>query len=276
MKAPPLFLPQIKRRSKTLLTSSKRVRVLTSYWMMILNNWQQPILKHNFYVDILDGTYILCQVEAYVSVGNSRVCRVYIWNHTKRPRRTKASPSQVKTVVVTGPGDCVSVDQLESSTPVFVAQLKGILTKRRYTCATVFVDHYSRLGYVHMQQQLTSDETVEAKHAFEAFSRSQGVTIKHNHADNGIFDDNAFLKDIREAIPSHSITYFNVNAHFQNGIAEKRIRYLQEPARKQLLHAKARWPAEVTTNLWPYDDHHLSSLITCSVKVFYDYYELNN
>jgi hypothetical protein len=43
-----------------------------------------------------------------------------------------------------------------------------------------------------------------------------------------------------------------VNAHFQNGIAEKRIRDLQEPARKQLLHAKARWPAAVTTNLWPY------------------------
>jgi hypothetical protein len=171
---------------------------------------------------------------------------------TKRPWRKKASPSQVKTVVVTGPGDCVSVDQLESSTPGFVEQLKGILTKRRCTCATVFVDHYSRLGYVHMQQQLTSDETVDAKHAFEAFSRSQGVTIKHYHSDNGIFTDNAFLKDTKEARPSQSITYCSMNAHFQNGIAEKRIRDLQEPARKQLLHAKARWPAAVTTNLWPY------------------------
>jgi hypothetical protein len=103
-----------------------------------------------------------------------------------------------------------------------------------------------------MQQQLTSDETVEAKHAFEVFSRSQGVTIKHYHADNGRFSDNAFLKDIKGAIPSQSITYCGVNAHFQNGIAEKRIRDLQEPARKQLLHAKARWPAAVTTNMWPY------------------------
>jgi hypothetical protein len=98
---------------------------------------------------------------------------------TKKPWRTKASPSQVNTVVVTGPGDGVSVHQLESGTPGFVAQLNGILTNRRYTCATIFVDHYSRLGYVHMQQQLMSDETVEAKHNFEVFSRSQGVTIKH-------------------------------------------------------------------------------------------------
>jgi hypothetical protein len=179
---------------------------------------------------------------------------------TKRPWRTKASPSQAKPVVVTGPGDCVYVDQLESSTPGFVAQLKGILKKRRYTCATIFVDHYSRLGCVHMQQHLTSDETVEAKHAFEAFSRSQGFTIKHYHADNGRFADNSFLKDINEARPSQSITYCGVNAHFQNGIAEKRIRDLQEPVRKQLMHAKARWPSAVTTSLWPYalrNTHHM-------------------
>jgi hypothetical protein len=170
----------------------------------------------------------------------------------KEPWRTKAEPSKVKTVVVTGPGDCVSVYQLESSTPGFVAQLKGIITKRRYTCATVCVYHFSRIGYVHMHQHLTSDETVEAIHVFEAFTRSQGVTIKHYHEDNGRFADNAFLNDIIEARPSQSITYCRVNAHFQNGIAYKRIRDLQEPTRKELLHAKAIWPASVTTNLWPY------------------------
>jgi hypothetical protein len=62
------------------------------------------------------------------------------------------------------------VYQVESSNPGFVAQLKVILTKRRYKYATVFVDHCSRLGYVHMLQQLNSDETVEIKHAFEAFT----------------------------------------------------------------------------------------------------------
>jgi hypothetical protein len=171
----------------------------------------------------------------------------------------------------------VSVDQLESSTPVCVAQLKGILTKRRYTCAAVFVDHYSRLGYVHMQQQLTSDETVEAKHAFEVFSRSQGVTIKHYHPDNGRFSDNAFLKDIKEARPSQSITYCFVNAHFQNGIAEKIIRDLQEPVRKHLLPIKARWPSTVTTNIWPYalrNTQHMRNSLpdskdgTCLFKIF--------
>jgi hypothetical protein len=77
---------------------------------------------------------------------------------------------------------------------------------------------------------------------------SQDVTIKHCHADNARFSDNACLKDVREAIPSQSITLCGVNAHFQNDTDEERIRDLQEPARKHPLHAKARRPSAVTTN----------------------------
>jgi hypothetical protein len=82
---------------------------------------------------------------------------------TKQPWRTKAQPNMSKIKSVTRPGDCVSIDQLELPTPGFVAQLKGALTKKRYQAATVFVDHASRLSYIHLQQGLTSEETVEAK-----------------------------------------------------------------------------------------------------------------
>jgi hypothetical protein len=43
-----------------------------------------------------------------------------------------------------------------------------------------------------------------------------------------------------------------VSAHFQNGIAERRIKYLTERSRTSLLHAMHRWPSAVTINLWPY------------------------
>jgi hypothetical protein len=49
------------------------------------------------------------------------------------------------------------------------------------------------------------------------------------------------MKDVKEAMPSQSITVCGVDTRFQNGIAEKRIRDLQEPFRKQLLHANDRW-----------------------------------
>ena len=169
---------------------------------------------------------------------------------TRHPWRGKAKPSKIKPTIIRGPGDCVSVDQIESSLPGFMAQLKGRLTKKRYNYATVFVDHYSRLKYVHLQGSITSEETLEAKIAFESYAKKHGVTVSHYHADNGRFADKLFLEHLGNS--NQSITYCGVNAHFQNGIAEKVIRDLQEQARKQLLHAKARWPEVIHLSLWPY------------------------
>ncbi len=67
----------------------------------------------------------------------------------------------------------------------FIAQLKGTLTKKRYTAVTVFADHYSRLNYIHLMNKLTSEETMEAKQAFKHFAEQHGVRILHYHCDNG-------------------------------------------------------------------------------------------
>ena len=45
------------------------------------------------------------------------------------------------------------------------------LTKDRYTCATVFVDYNRSLSYVHYQKTTSAKYTLEAKEAFERFSR---------------------------------------------------------------------------------------------------------
>lgn len=48
---------------------------------------------------------------------------------TKVPWRTKGGPSSLGNVVkCSEPGQCVSVDKLESRTPGFIAQLEGRLT----------------------------------------------------------------------------------------------------------------------------------------------------
>ena len=60
----------------------------------------------------------------------------------RMPWRTKGKPSNPSRVA-TEPGQVVSVDQLESPTPGFIAQLKGTLTKQHYKYTTVFVDQYS-------------------------------------------------------------------------------------------------------------------------------------
>jgi len=82
-------------------------------------------------------------------------------------------------------GHCVAVDQCESPTPGLVAQIKGIPTKKRYTCATVFVDLFSNFSFVHFQYTTNAQETLEAKLAFEYYAKSHGVSIRAYHADNG-------------------------------------------------------------------------------------------
>jgi hypothetical protein len=61
-----------------------------------------------------------------------------------------------------------------------------LLTTKRYRCATVFVDHYSGLSYIHIQK-LTGAETVHGKRQFEAYYASHSVKVQHYHADNGQF-----------------------------------------------------------------------------------------
>ena len=52
---------------------------------------------------------------------------------------------------------------MESSTPGFIAQLKGKPTKHRYRDAKIFLYHHSDLNYVHLQRGLSSEEKVQAK-----------------------------------------------------------------------------------------------------------------
>lgn len=77
------------------------------------------------------------------------------------------------------------------------------------------------MSSVYLQQTNSAVETLEAKRAFEKFASAHGVQIKHYHADNGRFADNLWLADIAQR--GQTLSFCGVNAHFQNGVAEKRI-----------------------------------------------------
>ena len=138
----------------------------------------------------------------------------------RKPWRTHKIDPKIKPTTVLGA--VVSIDQLESPVPGFVPIAKGQPTVRRYRGASVFVDHVSDFMYVHMHQHLTTDETIDAKHAFERLAEQHGVRILHYHCDNGRFADKAFVDDVHAA--HQTITFCSVGAHHQNGIAEWRIR----------------------------------------------------
>ena len=143
---------------------------------------------------------------------------------TKRPWRVKGD-NKGMTKMATQPGQIVLVDQLESTSPRFIAQLKGTLMQQWYKYAMVFVNQYSRYTFVYLQKCITSQETVMAKHAFERSAEQHGLKITHYHANNGRFADNTFIQNCH--VNRQSLSYCGVNAHFQNGIVECHIRDLQ-------------------------------------------------
>ena len=117
---------------------------------------------------------------------------------TKRPWRTKSFINQGSIREANDLEECASVDQMESITTGFIAQLKGKPTKQRYCAATIFLDHHSDLTYVYLQQGLSSEETVEANKAFEDYSQTYSVRIKHYHAENGSFTENYFQQIVKQ------------------------------------------------------------------------------
>lgn len=144
---------------------------------------------------------------------------------------------------------------MELLTPGLIAQMRGWLTKLRYRyVSTVFVDHYSRCTYLQYHQSITGEETVKGKQAFEAKAKQLDVTISHYQTDNGRFTGKAFLADIIKQ--RQSISFCGVNAHFQNGVAKKRIRAFSDGGRTDIICAKQRWGKAVTANLWPYARRH--------------------
>ena len=169
-----------------------------------------------------------------------------------RPREETGDPNseskQQKKNLKTG--EVISVDQMVSPVPGLVAQMVGFLTRQRYKYTTVFVDQASRMGFMYLQKTCSAEETIEAKRAFEQYSENRGVRVQAYHADTGIFKAKKWVEECRQR--KQDLTFAGVNAHHQNGIAERRIRELQKTTRAMLVHDTKRWPGVVTIHLWPY------------------------
>ena len=168
---------------------------------------------------------------------------------TKRAWRSKLGKKRAEKKSLK-PGEVISVDQMVSPVPGLIAQMVGFLIRQRYKYATVFVDQASRMGFVYLQKTCSAEETIEAKRAFERYAEHRGVIVRAYHADNGIFKAKKWVEECQ--LRKQDLTFAGVNAHHQNGIAERRIRELQETTRAMLIHATKRWPKVVTIHLWPY------------------------
>ena len=121
----------------------------------------------------------------------------------------------------TSPG-MVSIDMMASPIPGFIAQMIGKLLIAKYNYATAYIDQFKMYTCVHLQIIKLTAEKIEGKKAFEYISKYMGVKVQHYHADNGAFRANAWRDECSRL--NQMTLVAEVEAHFQNGMAEHRIR----------------------------------------------------
>ena len=80
----------------------------------------------------------------------------------------------------------------------------------------------STLMHVNHQISSVAGDTLSGKHKFEEFASSVGVEVKAYHADNHIFNSAEYLEDRKDR--GQKITFCGVEAHHQNGCAERAIK----------------------------------------------------
>ena len=149
------------------------------------------------------------------------LCAACMYSKAIKRRKPNQTKNRDESRRATRPGEIISVDQLESPTGGFIAQIAGFLTKKRYKYATVYVDQFSNRTFVRLQKTSTASETIEGKKAFEYEARQLGIRIEHYHADNGIFKAKEWVQDCIDN--EQGLTFCGVNAHHQNGVAEKKL-----------------------------------------------------
>ena len=146
----------------------------------------------------LSGTHFFCENEPpKLAIVVPPKCAGCLYAATTRVPWRRKGKKMKRLKIETKPGLCVSVDQLESRLQGFIVQLKSKITNERYNTATISIDHFCDLSYVHLQQSTSSEERLESTRAFEVYSKEKGVNIEHYHADNSRFADNAFINSVR-------------------------------------------------------------------------------
>lgn len=153
------------------------------------------------------------------------------------------------------PGAAVSVDHFESRLQGRTYTSFGKATSGQYMGGYIFINHAS--GYLHVEHQLrfSASESIRDKQNYEQFALGHEVIVTNYLADNGAFKANNFVAHLWGH--NQKVQYCGVNAHHQNGVAERSIlTVVSNMARDMLLHASMRWKQDIDSSLWPMAVNH--------------------
>ena len=91
--------------------------------------------------------------------------RLHIQQGHKKIMERKRAKQIIKRAVL--PVQYVSVDSFESTMAVFSTQLKGVLTNKWNSIATIYIDNYFDLSNTFLQEDASSKDTLKGKLALK-------------------------------------------------------------------------------------------------------------
>ena len=80
------------------------------------------------------------------------------------------------------------------------------------------------------------------------------MKIEGYRADNGIFNSKKCIQDCEGQ--NQTLDFYGVEAHHQNGVAQRLIQTVTNMDRTLLIDAAIHWPDKVDLNLWPLAMNH--------------------
>ncbi len=134
----------------------------------------------------------------------------------------------------------VSRDQVESSFLGLIPTCHGTPSSHPYHVGTIFVD-YTLL--------LISPPAFPAKHLFKLHASQYNCSIKCYQTDSGNFSSKEFRAHCSQQ--KQHVQFCGVNAHHQNGMAERRACSITEHAHTMIIHVMISWPDTTSETLWP-------------------------
>jgi hypothetical protein len=141
-------------------------------------NTMQDLARHGFLPSHL-ATYQIPRCSA---------CQLGKQRKLKRNRKD----NHIANKDITKPGDLVSTDQVDSSTPGRPLTYSGHNSEHKIKAVTIFVDTVSKKVFCEFQTSTNADETIQGKLAMEREANKFNVKIKTIRADNGIFKSAKF------------------------------------------------------------------------------------
>ena len=143
------------------------------------------------------------------------------------------------------PGMFNSIDQIEYPQGALIPVLKGSQTSTKYHVATIFVDHFSKLTYVHFSEITPAHKAVEEIHAFETYAATFAYKFKST-MQTMVPSILVILKE-RIIAANKTISFSGVNAHHQNEITERMIKTVTYHYQSMILNIMICWTGVITT-----------------------------